>query len=127
MPHPKFIFLPLIISLLTAICPIQAQSDGGAWLSNISLQDGKVEVPTTVDSVKVDGTMMAISTTDGRRALALSPGLHLLKSGKNTQLYHVSDSPGNGPNKLRRIPLWLSILPPLIAIGLALIFKEVRT
>jgi Na+/H+ antiporter NhaC len=40
------------------------------------------------------------------------------------KLYHVSTSK-NGTTRVRHIPLWLSILPPLIAIGLALIFKEV--
>ncbi len=125
MPLPKFILIPLILSLLTAITPLRAQSDDGAWLGNISLNDGMIEVPTTVKSVTLDGETMAITTTDGRRALALSPGLHLLKEGGNTALYHVAESPGNYPDKLRRIPLWLSILPPMIAIGLALLFKEV--
>ena len=40
------------------------------------------------------------------------------------KLYHVSTTK-NGNTRVRQIPLWLSILPPLIAIGLALIFKEV--
>ena len=40
------------------------------------------------------------------------------------KLYHVSSSKKGIP-RVRHIPLWLSILPPLIAIGLALIFKEV--
>ena len=125
MPHPKFILLPLFLGLLTAISPLRAQSDNGEWLKELTLTDGRVNVPATVDSVELDGEMMAVTTTDGRRALALAPGLHLLKQGGNTELYHVADASGDAPNKLRRIPLWLSILPPLIAIGLALIFKEV--
>ena len=43
---------------------------------------------------------------------------------KSYQLYHVAKKK-NDTYRLRKIPLWLSILPPLIAIGLALIFKEV--
>jgi Na+/H+ antiporter NhaC len=125
MPNQKFIISLLFLSLLTTFTTIHAQNGGGAWLNNISLNDGMIEVPATVDSVKLDGEMMVITTTDGRRSLALSSGLHLLKEGGNTELYHVAKSPGNYPNKLRRIPLWLSILPPLIAIGLALLFKEV--
>ncbi len=46
--------------------------------------------------------------------------------GKNSahNLYHLSKK-GDGQYRLRNIPLWLSILPPLIAILLALVFKEV--
>ncbi|MEM1322020.1 MAG: Na+/H+ antiporter NhaC family protein [Bacteroidota bacterium] len=40
------------------------------------------------------------------------------------QLFHISET-GPGQYRIRSIPLWLSILPPLIAIGLALVFKEV--
>lgn len=38
-------------------------------------------------------------------------------------LYHISQY--NGYSRVRHIPLWLSVVPPLIAIILALIFKEV--
>ena len=41
-----------------------------------------------------------------------------------THLVHASRAPGE-PLRLRRIPMWLSIVPPLIAIALALLFKEV--
>lgn len=43
---------------------------------------------------------------------------------KHLALYHASSS-GPGSLRLRHIPLWLSVIPPLLAIGLALIFKEV--
>ena len=55
--------------------------------------------------------------------LTVEPGVQLLRSDRRTELYHLSGD--EGPQQLRRIPLWLSVLPPLIAIGLALIFKEV--
>lgn len=42
---------------------------------------------------------------------------------KNIKLYHIAQT-DNGL-RVRNIPLWLSLLPPLIAIMLALIFKEV--
>ena len=51
----------------------------------------------------------------------------LKSEGKDTKvqrLYHVSQR-NDGSIRARHIPLWLSILPPLIAIILALIFKEV--
>ncbi len=40
------------------------------------------------------------------------------------QLYHLSKRQGDG-HRLRSIPLWMSLIPPLIAIFLALVFKEV--
>lgn len=53
--------------------------------------------------------------------------LHLFKlqfkQVKLQKLYHVSDK-GNY-YRFKEIPLWYSILPPLLAIVLALIFKEV--
>jgi len=49
--------------------------------------------------------------------------LYMLQSNGMNGLYHVAKREGNF--RFRRIPLWLSILPPLIAIFLALLFKEV--
>lgn len=56
---------------------------------------------------------------DRRGKLAL---LHTEASGH--QLYHFSQQTDGAP-RIRRIPFWLSVLPPLVAIALALIFKEV--
>lgn len=51
--------------------------------------------------------------------------LVLIDAGNNgKRLYHLSLR-ATGTPRLRHIPLWLSILPPLVAIGLALLFKEV--
>jgi len=49
-----------------------------------------------------------------------------LVSGKTSgyRLYHLAKL-DEGKYRVRRIPFWLSILPPVIAIALALIFKEV--
>ncbi|MFT4761709.1 MAG: Na+/H+ antiporter NhaC [Paraglaciecola sp.] len=40
------------------------------------------------------------------------------------QLYHFSQH-NDGTYRVRYIPLWMSLLPPLIAVALALLFKEV--
>lgn len=40
------------------------------------------------------------------------------------KIYHAAKR-ADGSTRIRHIPMWLSILPPLIAIVLALIFKEV--
>ncbi len=50
--------------------------------------------------------------------------LLLIRTDGGHRLYHLSREPGQQA-RLRYIPLWLSLLPPLIAIALALIFKEV--
>jgi len=49
---------------------------------------------------------------------------HQSSAGKQIKLVHVSSSE-DGPYRIQHIPLWLSLVPPLIAIILALIFKEV--
>ena len=40
------------------------------------------------------------------------------------QIYHLSLD-RQGEIRIRKIPLWLSLFPPLFAIGLALVFREV--
>ncbi|CAH1001736.1 hypothetical protein LEM8419_02642 [Neolewinella maritima] len=71
----------------------------------------------------INGDAVTPSPADGGLLLAVEPGMQLIQSGGKTELYHLSKNPG--PDRLRYVPLWLSILPPLIAIGLALLFKEV--
>jgi len=50
--------------------------------------------------------------------------LMMLKNQGKSQLFHLSENK-NGGYRVKSIPLWLSVLPPLLAILLALIFKEV--
>jgi len=50
---------------------------------------------------------------------------HKNSVGKNHyKLVHVSKK-SDGSHRVRNIPMWLSLIPPLIAILLALVFKEV--
>ena len=54
--------------------------------------------------------------------------LLLISKGRNYEDYrlvHISPQPASNDYVVKYIPLWLSIVPPLIAIVLALIFKEV--
>lgn len=46
-------------------------------------------------------------------------------SGRKLDLFHISSKKDG--YRIKNIPLWLSIIPPLVAIILALIFKEVVT
>lgn len=62
--------------------------------------------------------------TDERGQLLLLSTNKKDKGYSDYQLVHVS-SYKSGPLRSRNIPLWMSILPPLIAIILALVFKEV--
>ncbi len=48
-------------------------------------------------------------------------GLYFIKQGKQQALYHYNSTIRNS----KHLPLWLSLIPPLLAILLALLFKEV--
>lgn len=50
--------------------------------------------------------------------------LFFWENDRGYQLFHISQNKDN-TFRVKRIPLWMSILPPLLAIILALIFKEV--
>ena len=50
--------------------------------------------------------------------------LMFFKNGSAMKLAHIS-AKSNGSARVKSIPLWLSMLPPLVTIILALIFKEV--
>lgn len=126
MPHPKFTLSLLFIGLLLAISPLRGQSGNAGWLHELQFSAGEGLVfPAAASNVEIDGETVTFTQANGKQVVAVDPGLHLIRAGGNTALYHLSDTVGNGPNRLRRIPLWLSILPPMVAIGLALLFKEV--
>lgn len=122
MLTPKFIVSALILSLLTAFSPLRAQSPAADWLKNLEATDTGIIIPDGVAPIEVNGEAITLETVDGQQVAVLDPGLQFIKAGDHSQLYHLG---GPGSDRLRRIPLWLSILPPLIAIGLALLFKEV--
>ncbi|HAY70679.1 MAG TPA: sodium:proton antiporter [Saprospirales bacterium] len=50
--------------------------------------------------------------------------LLFIKNQNHYSLYHISQG-FDGTYRIRNIPLWLSVIPPLLAILLALLFKEV--
>jgi len=126
MPHPKFTLPLLFLGLLFAISSLSAQGSGGDWLRGLSYEDGAgLVLPAAAGEVTLNGEVVEVVVSGNRKLVKVEPGLQLIKSGGNSALYHLSDATGNAPNRLRRIPLWLSIVPPLVAIGLALLFKEV--
>lgn len=70
----------------------------------LEFSQGEAVLPTAIDA---KGQLFLFETED---------------SGYS--LYHIAQKK-DGTLRIRHIPLWLSILPPLIAIVLALIFREV--
>lgn len=73
-------------------------------------------------TIRVDGAKRAeeelVSGTQVLRLeqIMLGPGVHEIS---------VETSAGSAKTTVRTIPGWLSVLPPLVAIGLALLFKDV--
>lgn len=88
------------------------------------------DVPDGMTSIHYNSQPARLVFTDGRSqdGLPVREGLTLLhwQSGGDDcyRLYHCSRQTEETV-RIRLIPLWLSVLPPLIAIGLALIFREV--
>lgn len=84
-----------------------------------NLPDGKY-------SISVNGSIEEVIFSEGKSKLSLDQGLNLINihpySGYS--LFHITKQ-GNDVKQVKNIPLWTSILPPLTAILLALIFKEV--
>ena len=125
MPRQKFVPLLLLVGLLLAVGGLSAQDRSPDWLTELRMDGNQIIIPIGIDGVEVNGSTMTVTTDNGVSRLQLDPGLNLLRADGQLALYHVSAAPDAGSNRLRRIPLWLSVLPPLIAIGLALVFKEV--
>ena len=97
------------------------------------LADGQqLFVQTTEETERVrliiNGEPVAFDMRNGRgaweRTFDERGELFLVKNGANQyRLYHAAQTKRG--LRLRNIPMWLSIIPPLVAILLALIFREV--
>lgn len=70
--------------------------------------------------VSVDDKIIQVNEESGKQFFNLT-----LHSGQEISI--ISDGKEVLNKKVKTIPLWLSILPPLLAIVLALVFKEVIT
>ncbi len=89
----------------------------------------KADLPDGLAELSINGADTMIVFQGGQATAPLdidARGKLLLiqNSVKNYQLYHLAERK-DGSYRLKYIPMWLSILPPLVAILLALIFKEV--
>lgn len=80
-----------------------------------------------VVQLTIDGESHFFSNSGGKAYISQTFNkkgkLLYLNSGNSKKLYHIAKK--DQKYRVKNIPLWLSILPPLLAILLALIFKEV--
>ena len=100
---------------------------------SVEYRDGNIQFEAAglngLASLDVNGETTEVFFSNGIAPLEFPTdhkgSLVLLKpEAGNHSLYHISIRK-NGDPRVRSIPLWLSIIPPLVAIGLALLFKEV--
>ena len=80
-------------------------------------------------AVAINGGETVLAFRGGQATIAAEADAHgelllIRNAKKHYRLYHLSQNP-DGSYRLRHIPMWLSIIPPLVAILLALIFREV--
>jgi len=99
----------------------------------IDYNDGNVLVKAAgldgLTNIEVNKEATEVLFTNGVGQIPMEAGragqLVLIKNNqKKYSLHHISEN-NDGTHRVAHIPLWLSILPPIIAIALALIFKEV--
>jgi Na+/H+ antiporter NhaC len=98
---------------------------------NLEVQQGALMLTGVMAGDEITLDDEPVEVIAGQQAIRLdiepevSGGLYFIKNKTtaDAQIFHISQTI-NGP-RVRHIPLWLSILPPLIAIALALLFKEV--
>ena len=76
--------------------------------------------------ITLNGSPQEVFFSEGKGKFQLSNGLNLININQYSgyQLFHITQE-GENFTRVKHIPLWTSILPPLTAILLALIFKEV--
>jgi Na+/H+ antiporter NhaC len=128
----RFLFL-LFCSTLTIFAFGQGPSSNLS--SSYQLRAERDQLVFTTDQaddslrldINGDGQTLPLANGTARLEMALSQRgtlLLLQHEDKGYRLYHLS-ARNDGTPRLRRIPMWLSVVPPLIAILLALIFKEV--
>lgn len=105
-------FIPAAVSAFTVDCPAAAVS-GYTFTLRVHGEEGEV-VPILFDGEPVEELRPAEGEPGEWTSPRLSTGRHRVRAGSVERVVLV-------------LPAWTSTLPPLIAILLALIFKEVLT
>ncbi|GAB3542640.1 Na+/H+ antiporter NhaC family protein [Pontibacter brevis] len=106
---------------------LQAVNDTAFSLRTTN-EAGNLVKYTGILPLRVNGELQEADFKDGETRLVLPQSAALVQLSANlgthtlARLYRMDEEAAGG---MREFPMWLSILPPLIAIVLALIFKEV--
>ncbi len=121
----------LILNLVAAISWGQDSdvSDLGDYQLQVAddqLRFRSVEAGSEV-AIHINGQPDTLRFSGGQASLPFSTdavgGLFLIQDSAGNRLYHIARLETG--HRIRKIPLWLSIMPPLVAIFLALVFREV--
>jgi Na+/H+ antiporter NhaC len=131
-----FLFITVVMTNVcygrTGDAPLRSSTD-----FRLIAREGKVvlQAHSGMDStgitVGVNGDEKQLLLQEGHGVIeAIQPGdrrgqLYFIVWGKHRKLYHISHQDGRGELRVVHLPLWLSIIPPLVAILLALLFREV--
>lgn len=80
-------------------------------------------------TISIDGEETQLEFVNNKANIDITPNrrgelLFFQGSSASMKMVHISKK-SNGDLRIRNIPLWLSLFPPLVAIILALAFKEV--
>jgi Na+/H+ antiporter NhaC len=99
--------------------PLDVVIDKNETFLQAALPDGNFKIT-------LNGSPQEVFFSEGKGKFQLSNGLNLININQYSgyQLFHITQE-GENFTRVKHIPLWTSILPPLTAILLALIFKEV--
>jgi len=78
------------------------------------------DIAEGISEININGEVISLEFIDNRAILPADlKGIQFVSQNDANRMYHFSK------DEVKRIPLWLSLLPPLLAIILALVFKEV--
>lgn len=105
---------------------LRVEQDKNDGSQKFYLEERNIEGTATIF---INGNETDVLFTDGRAKMDLSADrkgelVYFKSDGAHSHLYHISKK-RDGGFRIRSIPLWLSLIPPLIAILLALLLKEV--
>ncbi len=93
----------------------------------LSLEDDKwtIELDSKLSGIleiSVNGKSTPITVTQGKGNVPINQdGLNFVKAGRSLSLIHLHPR----SHQLKSIPLWTSLIPPLLTIVIALLIKEV--
>lgn len=107
--------------------PVYSAADITVEFDKVIIQHIPVDVKIRIDNVKIqNGYLQEVIVNDSMLFLPFEDGAYTFETSfhqKSELNISVGDASFSSP--INPIPLWMSVLPPLIAILIALIFREV--